>query len=175
MKGYSEQAFSGLPHYHGTNSKSYTLGGAITPVCPSTAVSLTQNIQSGGESSTTRCEYFGSSFDEDSSCVCVVQDIAGSADLVVAPPASPGASETTHHNCEVQSRTCQWMYTDQGGVRVCGTPLSCATAPEHFTTHGIEKCNKREKVTCWWHDCWKESRRSNIIRHVRERHLGHSR
>ncbi|KIJ17090.1 hypothetical protein PAXINDRAFT_98172 [Paxillus involutus ATCC 200175] len=118
----SEPTMEGLPHFDGTNPKSYTLGGA-----------------------------FG-------------QDLAAAAPT----SASPDVSETTHHDCQAQS-ACGWLFSDQGVVHVCGQPLSCQTAPEHFKVHGIVNMNKKEKIPCCWDGCRekKESRRSNFIRHIR--------
>ncbi|KAF9228769.1 hypothetical protein BS17DRAFT_877362 [Gyrodon lividus] len=181
MQGHSEHGFSGLLHFCGTNSKSYTLEGAVRNGYSSPDVSLTQNIQSGGESSATHCTNLEPIVDGPDTARCssiiLCQDAAGSIvpDLAAPPSTPPGASKTTHHHCLVQSRTCEWLYIDQGVVLVCGKPISCATASQHLTAHGIEKMNKKVEVTCWWGGCCKKYRRDNIIRHLRECHLGHKR
>ncbi|KAF8836357.1 hypothetical protein BDN67DRAFT_974336, partial [Paxillus ammoniavirescens] len=95
-------------------------------------------------------------------------------DLVAAAPtsASPDVAETTHHACKAQF-TCGWLFWEQGVVRVCGKPLSCMTASQHFKVHGIINMSKEKRVSCYWNGCCEkeEYRRSNFIRHIKESHL----
>ncbi|KIJ08445.1 hypothetical protein PAXINDRAFT_102554 [Paxillus involutus ATCC 200175] len=163
----------GLPHFCGMNPKSYTLEGAVPHGYPSPAVSSPQNMRSGGGASTTRYAEHGSGVARPGeSSIGSHQNTAGGQDLAAA--ASPGVSETTHHDCKAQF-TCGWPSSDQGVIRVCGKPLSCKTASEHFKAHGIINMNKKERVSCCWDGYCEESRRSNFIRHIRESHLGHPR
>ncbi|KIK95864.1 hypothetical protein PAXRUDRAFT_826596 [Paxillus rubicundulus Ve08.2h10] len=172
----------GLPHFSGTNPKSYALRDAVPHGYPHSDVSSPHNMRSGGvseEASAARHPELGLGVASPGElAIGSYQNTVVGQDLVAAAStsASPGVSKTTSHDCHAQF-PCGWPSSDQGVTRVCGKPLSCITASEHFKAHGIINLNKTKKVPCCWHGCRKkmESRRSNFIRHIQESHLGHPR
>ncbi|KIK81113.1 hypothetical protein PAXRUDRAFT_833082 [Paxillus rubicundulus Ve08.2h10] len=149
-----ESTIQGLYHFHGVNPKSYTLEGAVPGIDISLAIPSIKNQPRVASE---------------------VLDPAVRPDLAAAPPPSalPGALEATCHDCEKRS-VCRWL-SESG--RVCGKLVSCKTAPDHFKGHGIIKRNKKDEIICNWECCrrnrHRKHRRSNVIRHIRESHLGH--
>lgn len=75
-----------------------------------------------------------------------------------------------HSNCTQQP----CLYVGSGGKR-CLQPITCATVPEHFESHGIKAIYRAVGVTCQWEGCFDRCSRHNFVRHVREKHLGHTR
>ena len=69
---------------------------------------------------------------------------------------------------------CQW--TGEDNSETCSAQIACKRVPTHFgDTHGIRKLGRNTMVGCMWKGCLKCIKRKNFVRHVRERHLDHSR
>ncbi|KAI6042998.1 hypothetical protein EDC04DRAFT_821602 [Pisolithus marmoratus] len=67
-------------------------------------------------------------------------------------------------------------YPRSSSLGTCNTPISCASAPDHFRTqHGVENTTRTASITCRWVGCDQPIVRNNFIRHIREVHLGHGR
>ncbi|KIN96610.1 hypothetical protein M404DRAFT_239968 [Pisolithus tinctorius Marx 270] len=66
------------------------------------------------------------------------------------------------------------LYPGPSGTH-CLQPISCTTVPEHFESHGIKAIYRAVEVTCQWEGCFQSVARHNFVRHVREKHLGHTR
>lgn len=70
---------------------------------------------------------------------------------------------------------CQWLNDDD---TICGRPITWKTVAEHLSTHGIKRMSRSHQLTCRWAGCHLRGggkatiKRENIVRHVRERHLG---
>ncbi|KAF8546374.1 hypothetical protein OG21DRAFT_1139759 [Imleria badia] len=77
------------------------------------------------------------------------------------------------HSCLV-TVPCQWA--SEGNHDACGTQLACSNVPAHLgDTHGVRKLGRDTQIYCKWEGCHKWVKRRNIVRHIRECHLGHAR
>lgn len=90
----------------------------------------------------------------------------------VEPKNKARVHEHTHEHPNCAQQSC--LYLGSGGKR-CLQPITCATVPEHFESHGIKAIYRRVGVTCQWEGCFERCSRHNFVRHIREKHLGHTR
>ncbi|KIK80838.1 hypothetical protein PAXRUDRAFT_157558 [Paxillus rubicundulus Ve08.2h10] len=171
-----ESTMQGPDHFCGANPKSYTLQGAVSGLVISLVMPSVRS-QSRVASEVLDVGSISLLFYRTLSLPFPINpQPAVRPDLAAASPPSalPGALEATCHDCEKQS-VCRWL-SESG--HVCGKPVSCKTAPDHFKGHGITKRNKKDEILCNWEccrrNCHRKHRRSNFIRHMRESHLGHS-
>ena len=85
---------------------------------------------------------------------------------------SPTATQSAQASCP--AAFCRWR--DEGAPGICGSVVSCEGVPSHFRNiHGIKNMEKSELVGCRWEGCFVEVTRKNFVRHVRGRHLDHTR
>ncbi|KAI6100936.1 hypothetical protein EDD16DRAFT_1549746 [Pisolithus croceorrhizus] len=78
--------------------------------------------------------------------------------------------ETRYANCP--TTRCLYPGTEE---TLCLQEISCATAPSHFASHGIENKSRTEMIRCKWRGCVKNVTRHAFARHIREVHLQHRR
>jgi len=62
----------------------------------------------------------------------------------------------------------------------CGAQITWADLPQHLTTHNIKNIPHDERLSCKWLGCKlrgdkAEMNRENILRHIREKHMGYKR
>lgn len=58
----------------------------------------------------------------------------------------------------------------------CDVLINCGSASDHLrVVHNVRDMSRSDSITCAWTGCGLLSLRNNIIRHVREVHLGHCR
>ncbi|KAG9318209.1 hypothetical protein JVU11DRAFT_289 [Chiua virens] len=97
-------------------------------------------------------------------------------EVQLLPDSEGMASVTTPTTQALCTGICQ--YPNNSGVGICGFRLTCQTRDisAHFKfAHGVKNINESEKVVCMWRQCFLKSSRKNLIRHIREHHLDHSR
>ncbi|KAI6118050.1 hypothetical protein F5141DRAFT_1095866 [Pisolithus sp. B1] len=90
----------------------------------------------------------------------------------VGPKNKGRAHEHTHEHANCTPKLC--LYLGPGGKR-CLQPITYATVPAHFESHGIKDIYRGASVTCQWEGCFEKCSRHNFVRHIREKHLGHTR
>ncbi|KAF8558519.1 hypothetical protein OG21DRAFT_1519859 [Imleria badia] len=84
-------------------------------------------------------------------------------------PSSPPATQAL-----CPAAFCRWL--DKGTSGPCGTMISCDDVPAHFKNiHGITNMKEFELIECRWGGLCSIRKRKNFVRHIRERHLSHSR
>ncbi|KAG9318210.1 hypothetical protein JVU11DRAFT_290 [Chiua virens] len=117
--------------------------------------------------------------------VAVVQTVpsADGYQNLGAEPRAMRIIEVQLHSEEMASATttqtlctaiCQ--YPNNSGTGICGVPITCRDVSAHFKhVHGIRDMNELDKVVCKWGRCFMELSRKSFARHIRERHLNHSR
>lgn len=75
------------------------------------------------------------------------------------------------HSCWTPM-VCHYLGSDG---RPCLERITCATAPEHLESHGVKSISRMASVVCRWEGCLEACLRHNFVRHVREKHLAHTR
>lgn len=76
------------------------------------------------------------------------------------------------HTC-CTPMVCHYLGSD--GIRPCLERITCATVPEHLESHGVKGIPRMASVVCRWEGCFEGCMRHNFVRHVREKHLAHTR
>ncbi|KAI5993760.1 hypothetical protein F5J12DRAFT_428922 [Pisolithus orientalis] len=66
------------------------------------------------------------------------------------------------------------LYRNADGKH-CMQLISCGAVPAHFESHGVKAICRMSAVTCRWDGCLENCLRHNFVRHIREKHLGHTR
>ncbi|KAG9311027.1 hypothetical protein JVU11DRAFT_8924 [Chiua virens] len=69
-----------------------------------------------------------------------------------------------------------WWTGGNGPESACDAQIGCGGVATRFAnTHGIRKMEDRTLIYCRWQGCHKWIKRKNFVRHIRERHLKHTR
>ncbi|KAI5980431.1 hypothetical protein F5J12DRAFT_885656 [Pisolithus orientalis] len=91
-----------------------------------------------------------------------------------ADDAEPSNESHINERANRAKQLCQYQDPDKG---LCMLEITCATVSEHFATyHGVRAMSRSQWVDCRWVGCVdKRLRRHSFVRHIREKHLGHTR
>lgn len=95
-------------------------------------------------------------------------EVGNTATPNAGPRSKPRVNE---HTCCTQI-VCSYLGPDG---RSCLKPITCTTVPEHFESHGVKGIPRTAGVICRWEGCFEVCVRHNFVRHIREKHLAHTR